>query len=92
MSAYALTVEAGTPLAADPERHPDDDDQADKYELAAERLAGAGLDWYEISNWARAGRACRHNELYWRQGDYVGFGCAAHSHQRRPALVERAHP
>jgi oxygen-independent coproporphyrinogen-3 oxidase len=82
VSAYALTVEAGTPLAADPERHPDDDDQADKYELATERLAGAGLEWYEISNWARPGRTCRHNELYWRQGDYVGIGCAAHSHRR----------
>jgi putative oxygen-independent coproporphyrinogen III oxidase len=80
VSAYALTVETGTPLAADPDRHPDDDDQADKYELAAVRLAGAGLEWYEISNWARAGHACRHNELYWRQGDYVGIGCAAHSH------------
>jgi putative oxygen-independent coproporphyrinogen III oxidase len=82
VSAYALTVEAGTPLAADPDRHPDDDDQADKYELAAERLVGAGLEWYEISNWARAGRSCRHNELYWRQGDYAGIGCAAHSHRQ----------
>jgi len=81
VSAYALTIEPGTPLAADPARHPDDDDQADKYLLADEMLGGAGLDWYEISNWARPGFECRHNLLYWRQGDYRGFGCAAHSHQ-----------
>jgi len=80
VSAYALTVEAGTPLAADASRHPDDDDQADKYLLADELLGQAGLGWYEISNWARPGFECRHNLLYWAQGDYRGFGCAAHSH------------
>jgi oxygen-independent coproporphyrinogen-3 oxidase len=81
ISAYALTVEPGTPLAADPSRHPDDDDQADKYLLANERLAGAGYDWYEISNWARPGHRCRHNLLYWSGGQYLGVGCAAHSHR-----------
>ncbi len=81
VSAYALTVEAGTPLADDAARHPDDDDQADKYLLATELLGAAGLDWYEISNWAAPGHRCRHNELYWEQGDYLGFGCAAHSHR-----------
>ncbi len=81
VSAYALTVEAGTGLAADPARYPDDDDQADKYLLASDVLGGAGLEWYEISNWARPGHRCRHNLLYWTQGDYLGFGCAAHSHQ-----------
>ena len=91
VSAYALTVEAGTPLAADPARHPDDDDQADKYRLADDLLGAAGLDWYEISNWARPGHECRHNLLYWTQGEYLGFGCAAHSHRARPAVVERAH-
>jgi oxygen-independent coproporphyrinogen-3 oxidase len=80
VSAYALTVEAGTPLAADPARHPDDDDQADKYVLADRLLSDAGLANYEISNWARPGHECRHNLLYWRQGDYRGIGCAAHSH------------
>ena len=47
ISAYALTVEAGTPLAADPARHPDDDDQADKYLAAVERLGAAGLAEFE---------------------------------------------
>jgi oxygen-independent coproporphyrinogen-3 oxidase len=81
VSAYALTVEAGTPLAGDPARHPDDDVQADEYELADELLAGAGLANYEVSNWARPGHECRHNLLYWAQDDYLGFGCAAHSHR-----------
>ena len=40
-----------------------------------------GLACYEISNWARPGHECRHNLLYWSQGDYRGFGCAAHSHR-----------
>ena len=80
VSAYALTIEAGTPLAEQPDRHPDDDDQADKYELVDELLTGAGLEYYEISNWARPGHECRHNVLYWHQQDYRGFGCAAHSH------------
>ncbi|HEX9969437.1 MAG TPA: hypothetical protein VGB03_04800, partial [Acidimicrobiales bacterium] len=80
VSAYGLTVEAGTPLADDPARHPDDDDQADKYVLAEAALSTAGLASYEISNWARPGHECRHNLLYWSQGDYLGIGCAAHSH------------
>ncbi len=80
VSAYALTVEAGTPLAEQSDRHPDDDDQADKYELVDDLLVAAGLQNYEISNWALPGHECRHNVLYWLQHDYRGFGCAAHSH------------
>ena len=82
ISAYALTIEPGTPLALDRSRHPDDDDQADKYELADQVLGDAGLSWYEISNWAKPGSECRHNQLYWEQGDYHGVGCAAHGHRR----------
>jgi oxygen-independent coproporphyrinogen-3 oxidase len=81
VSAYGLTVEAGTPLALQPERHPDDDLQADMYELADDVLSGAGLANYEVSNWAVPGHECRHNQIYWRQGDYLGFGSAAHSHR-----------
>jgi oxygen-independent coproporphyrinogen-3 oxidase len=80
VSAYGLTVEPGTPLAEDPPRHPDDDDQADKYPLANRRLESVGLLNYEISNWALPGHESRHNRLYWAQCDYRGFGCAAHSH------------
>jgi putative oxygen-independent coproporphyrinogen III oxidase len=81
VSAYALTVEAGTPLAAQPERHPDDDDLADKYELVDELLSAAGRENYEVSNWSLPGHESQHNRLYWLQGNYLGFGSAAHSHQ-----------
>jgi putative oxygen-independent coproporphyrinogen III oxidase len=81
VSAYALTVEPGTPLADDPARHPDDDDQAEKYLAAAAAFEAGGLAWYEISNWARPGHECRHNQLYWSMGDYQAFGCAGHSHR-----------
>ncbi len=81
VSAYGLTVEPGTPLAAQLDRHPDDDDQADKYEIADDLLAAAGLTNYEVSNWAKPGHESQHNFLYWRQQDYRGFGCAAHSHR-----------
>jgi oxygen-independent coproporphyrinogen-3 oxidase len=82
VSAYALTVEPATPLgarvAAGTSAAPDDDDQADKYAIADERLRAAGFEWYEISNWARPGQECRHNLLYWTGGDYLAIGCAAH--------------
>jgi len=67
-------------LARDRERYPDEDDQADKYLFADEALAEAGLNWYEISNWAAPGAECAHNLVYWSQGEYLGVGCAAHSH------------
>ena len=81
LSAYGLTVEPGTPLAADAARHPDDDVEARRYEHAEAVLTAAGYHWEEISNWARPGHECRHNHLYWEQGDYVGIGSAAHSHR-----------
>jgi len=81
LSVYALTVEPGTPLALDPERHPDDDVQAARYERVDARLAEAGYQWEEISNWARPGHDCAHNRLYWDGGDYRGIGSAAHSHR-----------
>lgn len=82
VSAYALTVEPGTPLARQVHRHPDPDVQARRYRRAERILSDAGYRWYEVSNWSVPGHECRHNQLYWRQGDYRGFGCAAHSHRR----------
>ena len=93
MSLYALTIEEGSALFADIARGrvraPDDDQQADFYEQATAHLAGAGYEGYEISNWARcpAGsppgtNRSRHNSLYWRNGEYLGFGVGAHSHFR----------
>jgi oxygen-independent coproporphyrinogen-3 oxidase len=89
VSAYALTVEPGTRLAARVRRgevalpDPDDwaDQQADRYELADDVLAAAGYRWYEVSNWARTPvGACRHNLGYWRGDDWWGIGPGAHSH------------
>ena len=85
LSAYALTVEAGTRLAARVRRGelaaPDDDVLADRYLAADEILSAAGFGWYEISNWAASGQArCAHNMLYWTGGDWWGIGPGAHSH------------
>ncbi|MGN6443404.1 MAG: radical SAM family heme chaperone HemW [Arthrobacter sp.] len=85
ISAYALIVEEGTKLAAQMRRGEvpgiDDDDHADKYELADKLITEAGLGWYEVSNWARSPEhACRHNLAYWRGDDWWGVGPGAHSH------------
>ncbi|MDQ3615108.1 MAG: radical SAM family heme chaperone HemW [Actinomycetota bacterium] len=85
VSAYALIVEEGTALARQVHHGEvpmtDDDDLADKYLAADQTLAKAGLEWYEVSNWARDEAArCRHNELYWTGGDWWGIGPGAHSH------------
>ena len=85
LSAYSLIVEDGTALARRIRNGelsmPDDDDVADKYELADDRFAAAGLRWYEVSNWARDDASrCRHNLLYWTGGDWGGVGPGAHSH------------
>lgn len=84
LSAYALTIEEGTGFGADVAAGrmpaPDDDDMAAKYELALDLLADAGFEHYEISNWALPGRACRHNLVYWTQGEYAGLGAGAHGH------------
>ena len=85
VSAYALIIEDGTKLARQIRRGevpaPSDDLQADMYELADTRLADAGFDWYEVSNWSRtADQRSRHNLAYWRGTDWWGFGPGAHSH------------
>jgi putative oxygen-independent coproporphyrinogen III oxidase len=85
VSAYSLIVEDGTALARRVRRGelpmPDEDDLADKYDLADDRLTAAGLGWYEVSNWARDEAArCRHNLGYWTDGDWWGVGPGAHSH------------
>jgi|SRR4051794_2503842 putative oxygen-independent coproporphyrinogen III oxidase len=85
VSAYALTVETGTRLAARVRRGelaaPDDDVLADRYVAADETLSAAGYRWYEISNWAAGAAArCAHNRLYWTDGDWWGIGPGAHSH------------
>ena len=84
LSLYALTLEEGTPLTRDVERGrspgPDLDLQAEMYEWNRSRLTAAGYEQYEVSNWSRPGRRCRHNLVYWRNGDWLGLGAGAHSH------------
>ncbi len=82
LSCYGLTVEEGTPLArrvAQGERLPDDDAQAALYLWTVERLARAGYEQYEISNFAKTGFQSRHNLKYWMGEAYLGLGAAAHS-------------
>jgi len=84
VAAYSLVVEDGTRLGRQVARGemaaPDDDVAARRYEAADEMLSAAGLEWYEISNWARPGGECRHNLGYWTEGDWWGIGPGAHSH------------
>jgi coproporphyrinogen III oxidase-like Fe-S oxidoreductase len=85
VSTYGLTIEPGTRLGAQVRRGdrpaPDPDTMADRYAVADDVLAAAGLRWYELANWAREpGARCRHNIGYWRSGDWWGIGPGAHSH------------
>ena len=84
ISAYALIVEQGTKLGAQVKRGevvmPDDDETADKYVLADAKFGAAGLNWYELSNWSKAGSESRHNLAYWNGDNWWGAGPGAHSH------------
>jgi putative oxygen-independent coproporphyrinogen III oxidase len=82
LSVYQLTIEPGTRFAllerSGALQMPDDDLQADLYEVTRDRLEGAGLAAYEVSNHARPGEECRHNLVYWRSGEWLGVGPGAH--------------
>lgn len=101
VSCYALTVEAGTPLGRDVKRgapSPDPDVQADRHTTADSVLGAAGLQRYEVSNWARPGHECDYNMTVWAQGEYLAFGNGAHgfrdgvrfrNHRRLEAYIDR---
>ena len=84
VAAYSLILEEGTPLEASVRRGectlPDQDAVADMEVLLRARMRGRGLRQYEISNWSRPGRECRHNLVYWANGEYLGLGCGAASY------------
>ena len=79
ISAYSLIVEEGTPFAARKLNLPDEDTESNMYEATAQILKEYGFEQYEISNYARKGRECRHNVGYWTRQDYLGFGLGASS-------------
>ena len=81
ISAYSLILEEGTELYVNQSRYtfPTEEEDREMYRLTKEILAAAGLHRYEISNYAREGRECRHNKVYWQRGDYAGFGLGASS-------------
>ncbi|MEM6636856.1 MAG: radical SAM family heme chaperone HemW [Pseudomonadota bacterium] len=83
LSLYQLTIEPGTAFGARFSRDrlpglPCEDAQADMYEITQDLCTDAGLDAYEVSNHAVPGSECRHNQIYWRYGDYAGIGPGAH--------------
>ena len=96
LSLYSLTVEEGTPLARDVARGRtppiDPDAQADQYEWTQDRLAKAGYEHYEISNWAQPGYRCRHNLTYWESREYLGLGAGAHSYLDGVRFANAASP
>ncbi len=96
ISAYALIVETGTKLAAQIKRGelimPNDDLMADMYLLVDQMCNAAGLNWYELSNWAKPGKECLHNIAYWKSANWWGLGPGAHSHVDRKRFWNVKHP
>ncbi|SMX97566.1 coproporphyrinogen III oxidase, anaerobic [Brevibacterium iodinum ATCC 49514] len=97
ISAYSLIVEPGTKMGARVRRGelpmPDEDDLADKYEIADSAISAAGLHWYEVSNWSTGLETrCEHNMAYWRNADWWGFGPGAHSHVGGVRFWNAKHP
>ncbi len=79
ISAYSLIVEEGTPFYENTPVLPDEDTEREMYKITNDILNKAGYYRYEISNYAKPGFACRHNQVYWRRGNYLGFGVGAAS-------------
>ena len=82
ISAYGLIIEEGTPIYEKRSalKFPTEDEECEMYYLAAKKLKAAGYRHYEISNYAKSGKLCRHNLKYWNNEEYIGVGAAAHSY------------
>ncbi|MEL0319387.1 MAG: coproporphyrinogen-III oxidase family protein, partial [Aquiluna sp.] len=93
ISAYSLIVEPGTKLArqiaAGELSETDEDLNARLYEIATQLIGGAGLEWYEVSNW---GEPSRHNSAYWQSQNWWGYGPGAHSHIDGNRFWNHKHP
>lgn len=96
LSLYSLGLEAGTEMTRQVRYGelptPDSDLAADMYDLATERLRQAGLIQYEISNWGKPGKFCRHNIQYWRNLPYLGLGAGAHGYASQTRTVNAMRP
>jgi oxygen-independent coproporphyrinogen-3 oxidase len=96
LSLYSLGIENATPLqlwvAQGDLPAPDPDLAADMYEWASDRLAIAGFEHYEISNWAKPGMACHHNLHVWRNLPYLGLGAGAHGYAAHTRYANVNHP
>lgn len=79
ISAYSLIVEEGTPFASQKLELPDEEEERKMYERTREILEDWGYHQYEISNYARPGRECRHNLGYWQRKEYLGLGLGSAS-------------
>ena len=79
ISAYSLILEEGTPFGDNPPELPDEETDREMYKITDEMLKDSGYHRYEISNYAKEGYECIHNKVYWKRGDYVGFGIGAAS-------------
>ena len=90
LSIYHLTIEPNTRFAlAPPSGLPDNDQASDMLDLITQRMAGARLQRYEVSAFARSGHRCAHNLNYWKFGDYLGIGAGAHGKLSYPHRVVR---
>ncbi|NCO66369.1 MAG: coproporphyrinogen III oxidase [Candidatus Aquicultor secundus] len=96
LSCYGLTVEPGTALECEITTGalamPDEDMQADMFAYTMESLEESGYGHYEISNYAKPGKECRHNLVYWDNRDYIGFGAGAHSRIGNKRFANTAKP
>jgi oxygen-independent coproporphyrinogen-3 oxidase len=96
LSLYSLSIEEATPMQRLVARGrlelPDPDLAADMYEWASDRLAAAGFEQYEISNWSKPGFACRHNVHVWQNQPYLGLGAGAHGCAAHIRYANVLHP
>ena len=96
VSAYSLIVEPGTPMSRAVKSGalppPDEDECADRYNIIDSMLQGADFNWYEVSNWAKPGGECEHNQAYWTNANWWGIGPGAHSHLNGRRWVNHKHP
>ena len=92
LSCYSLILEEGTPLFENQDKYkfPDEDTERRMYHDTVKVLGDAGYEHYEISNFAKPGRECRHNIAYWKRGDYLGLGLGASSCMNETRFKEPA--